>query len=120
MNLSNVVQQLALENLTPEIDLSGVVFKHRGYVSDLLSDVLGNAPAGGVLITVQVHLNVVAVAVHADLAAIIFALGRLPDEATRERAVQENIVLLASKEPAFDIVGKLYALGLRGDAPCES
>lgn len=113
------MQQLELENLTPEIALDNVPEITRGYVSDLLSDVLGNAPAGGILITVQVHLNVVAVAVHADLTAVIFALGRKPDEATRERAVQENIVLLASPKPAFDLVGRLYALDIRGAIPCD-
>ena len=118
MILSELAQQLDLENLTPEIDLSSVPPVQNGYASDLLSDVLGNAPAGGVLVTVQVHLNVVAVAVHAELAAVIFALDRRPDEATRQRAVLENIVLLASKEPAFEIVGKLYALGVRGLSVC--
>ena len=118
MNLATLIQRLNLENITPEIALGQTRDLERGYVSDLLSDVMGNAPAGGVLVTVQVHLNVVAVAVHAELAAVIFALGRKPDEVTRARAVQENIVLLVSREPAFDIVGKLYALDIRGGAPC--
>ena len=118
MNLATLITQLNLENITPEIELDRVPDIKRGYASDLLSDVMGNAPAGGMLVTVQVHLNVVAVAVHAELAAVIFALGRKPDEATRERAAQENIVLLVSQEPAFDIVGKLYALDIRGGAPC--
>ncbi len=118
LNISTLVEQMKLENLTPEIDLTALPEIKRGYVSDLLSDVLGNAPAGGILVTVQVHLNVVAVAVHAELTAIIFALGRKPDETTRDRALQERVVLLASEEPAFDIVGKLYALDIRGAAPC--
>jgi hypothetical protein len=119
LNLCDLAQKLALENLTPEIPLDSRPEIGRAYVSDLLSDVLGNAPSGGVLITVQVHLNVVAVAVHADLAAVIFALGRTPDETTRERAARENIVLLVSREPAFDIAGKLYALGVRGADSCD-
>lgn len=119
MNLRTLVEELTLENLTPELSLTDDKDIRRGYVSDLLSDVLGNAPAGGLLITVQVHLNVVAVAVHADLAAVIFALGRKPDPATRDRAVHEGIVLLSSQEPAFDVVGKLYALGIRGIDSCE-
>lgn len=108
-----------LENLTGELSLATAPEINRGYASDLLSDVLGNAPAGGVLITVQVHMNVVAVAVHANLAAVIFALGRKPDETTRQRAAQENIILLSSQEPAFDLAGKLYALGMRGDISCD-
>jgi hypothetical protein len=114
MNLKTIASELQLENLTPEIDLDGGGDIQRAYVSDLLSDVLGHAPAGGLLVTIQVHLNVVAVSVHAGLAAVIFALGRKPDEMTRSKAAEEGIVLLASPEPAFDLAGKLYALGLRG------
>lgn len=119
MKLCDIAKELNLENLTRELSLSATPEIGRAYVSDLLSDVMGNAPAGGILVTVQVHLNVVAVAVHADLAAVIFALDRKPDEITRQRAVQENIILLASREPAFDIAGKLYALGMRGDTSCD-
>lgn len=119
MKILNLARQLGLENLTPEIDLETVPEIKSAYVSDLLSDVLGNAPTGGILITVQIHLNVVAVAVHAGLTAIIFALGRKPDELTREKAAQEGIVLLVSKESAFDIVGRLYAFDIRGTVPCD-
>jgi len=80
----------------------------------LLSDVLAHAPKGGVLVTVQVHLNVIAVAVHAELAAIVFASGRIPDDAVRAKAVEEGIALYGSERSAFDIVGRLYELGVRG------
>jgi hypothetical protein len=113
MKLTELAAKLGLDCLTPEVapavaDLSG------GYVSDLLSDVLANAPKGGVLVTVQVHLNVIAVAVHAELAAVIFAADRMPDDAVRARAVEEGIGLYLSKATAFEIVGKLYELGVRG------
>jgi hypothetical protein len=114
MKLSSLVQELHLENLTPTLPLDADIV--AGYASDLLSDVLAGAPAGGVLITVQVHLNVVAVAVHAELAAVFFAAGRRPETAVIERATQEGVALLASDATAFDLVGRLYALGLRGQA----
>ncbi len=115
MKLADIARKLALKNLTPEINLDRCPDITYGYASDLLSDVLAHAPAGGVLITVQVHMNVVAVAVHADQSAVIFALDRMPDEITRQRAAEEGVCLLGSPESAFEIVGKLYALGLRGD-----
>jgi len=114
MNLAEIADILGLENLTPEIDLDKAPDITSGYASDLLSDVLAHAPHGGVLVTVQVHLNVIAVSVHAALSVVIFALGRRPDDVTREKAVEEGICLLVSNEPAFEIVGKLYELGLRG------
>ena len=61
-------------------------------------------------------MNVVAVASHCELAAVIFAAGRRPDEAMRQKATQEGISLFSSPEAAFDIVGTLYNLGLRGNA----
>lgn len=112
MKLSAMAGKLELTNLTP--DLSHDPDVASGYVSDLLSDVLGNAPRGGVLVTVQVHLNVIAVAVHAELAAIIFAAERTPDEAVRAKAVEEGIRLYVSPLPAWEVVGRLYAAGIGG------
>lgn len=115
MNLTHAVRELGLTCLTPELDAGGVEVT-GGYVSDLLSDVLGNAPHGGVLVTVQVHLNVVAVAVHAEQAAVIFAMNRVPEKGVIQRAVEERILLYTTRLPAFEVVGRLYSLGLRGPA----
>jgi hypothetical protein len=116
MNLAELARTLNLENLAPAVRLSAAENVAAGYASDLLSDVLANAPRRGVLVTVQVHLNVVAVAVHADLAAVIFAAGRRPEPEVVARAAAEGVALLASDETAFDLVGRLYALGIRGRA----
>ncbi len=113
MTLSELTAKLDLQCLTPEAPAAAADVT-AGYVSDLLSDVLANAPRGGVLVTAQVHLNVIAVAVHAELAAVVFAAGRTPEDPVRERAVQEGIALYATTASAFDLVGRLYELGLRG------
>jgi len=113
MKLRDLVERLELQPLTPELGTEAVEIR-EGYVSDLLSDVLANGPKGGVLVTVQVHLNVVAVAVHAELAAVIFAMDRQPDEAVRKKAAEEGIRLFVSEATAFEIVGRLHELGVRG------
>jgi hypothetical protein len=113
MKLRDIVERLGLEPLTPELETDTTDIR-EGYVSDLLSDVLANGPQGGVLVTVQVHLNVVAVAVHAELAAVIFAMDRRPDEAVRQKAAEEGIRLFVSEATAFEIVGRLHELGVRG------
>lgn len=113
MKLADLATQLGLENLTPEIPSGNMDIQH-GYVSDLLSDVLAHAPQGGLLVTVQVHLNVIAVAVHAGLAAIVFAADRRPDDNVQSRAAQEGITLFATRDSAFDVVGRLHELGVRG------
>lgn len=115
MKLSEIVETLRLESLTAELPLSADHDIRGGYASDLLSDVLANAPRGGLLVTIQVHLNVIAVAVHAELAGVIFASSRRPEEEVRRRAIQEGIRLYSSAESAFDVAGRLYALGLRGN-----
>ncbi len=86
----------------------------QGYVSDLLSDVLAHAQKGSVLITLQTHINVIAVCVHAELSAVIFTQDRRPEESVIKKAEEEKILLFTSPDNAFNIVGKLYALGLRG------
>jgi hypothetical protein len=85
-----------------------------GHSSDLLSDVLAHAPAGCVLVTIQVHMNVVAVAAHAGVSAVIFSSGMVPAPEVVRKAEDEKIVLLGSSEPTFSVVGKLYGLGIRG------
>ena len=114
MKLEQIVAELGLTGLTPSLDQAGEAEIERGYASDLLSDVLAHAPAGGLLVTLQVHLNVVAVASHAELAAVVFAGGRRPEEDVVRKAVEEGVALYAAQADTFDVVGRLHALGVRG------
>jgi hypothetical protein len=114
VKLEQIVAELGLTELTPAAGDSVDGEITRGYASDLLSDVLANAPSGGLLVTLQVHLNVIAVAAHADLSAVVFAGGRRPDDEIVAKAVEEGLALYASGDDTFEVVGRLYALGLRG------
>jgi hypothetical protein len=114
MTLEEMERELALEYITPELRSGAPLDVTRGHASDLLSDVLASAPGGGILVTVQAHMNVIAVCVHAGLPAVIFASGRAPEDAVRQRAVKEGVHLFVSKQSAFDVSGQLYAFGLRG------
>jgi hypothetical protein len=112
MKLTELADKLDLRSLTPEVvnrdDVTG------GYASDLLSDVLVHAPAGGVLITLQVHLNVIAVASHAGLQAVIFSSDRIPEQDVIDRAAGESLSLFATAADTFEVAGRLYEMGLRG------
>lgn len=88
-------------------------FITTGYTSDLLSDVMGNADEGSVLITIQAHKNTIAVASLIGMPAIILCNGRTPTEDMIGAAKEEGIAILATNESQFTAsykVAKLLAL----------
>jgi hypothetical protein len=86
----------------------------RGYASDLLSDVLANTEEGDLWITLQIHQNIAAVASMKGLAGIVLVNGREPEQETVEKAEVENIVIMVTELPTFELVGRLYGLGITG------
>jgi len=86
----------------------------QGYVSDMLSDVIGDAPERSLWITMQKHKNVVAVAVMKSLAAIVLTKGRTPEADTAAKAEEEGVVLLTSDLGAFELAVRLNQLGVKG------
>jgi len=114
MTLIEIIDRLELTLLNPRVALDEAKETASAHASDLLSDVLANAPSGGLLLTIQVHMNVVAVALHANLSGVIFTSGMSPEEAVLAKATAEGLPLLGTAESTFDVAGRLYALGLRG------
>ncbi len=112
MKLKEIVEALGLEVRSG----SGLLDKEvrGGYASDLLSDVMAHTRPGDLWITLQVHLNIVAVATLNDLAGIILVNGREPEEATLRKATEEGVVLMVSPLSTFEVAGRLYELGIRG------
>ena len=90
-----------------------------GYVSDLLSDVMGNADEGKVWITLQTHKNIMAIASLKDLAAIILVSDNKPEDDTIAQSNEEGIPILGTTLSCFDITGKIYEL-LRGNNGIQS
>ncbi len=72
-----------------------------GYTSDLLSDVMGNAPDKSILVTIQAHKNTVAVASLAGIQAVLLCNGRKVPEDMREAAEKEGISLLGTEKNQF-------------------
>lgn len=72
------------------------------YTSDLLSDVMGNAPDDSVLITIQAHKNTIAVASLASINAIILCNNRKPPEDMLPAAENENIAILKTELNQFE------------------
>jgi hypothetical protein len=114
MNLKEIVDALHLEVKSGADRLDNAIT--GGYVSDLLSDVLAHSREGNIWITLQFHQNIVAVAGTKELSGIILINGRVPEENTLHKAEEEHIPVMVSSMPAFEVVGRLYALGICGEA----
>ena len=112
MTLQDIIDQLSLQVLTTPVDFTQLK-PQCGYASDLLSCVMAGAGAHGVWVTLQAHANIVAVAVLLELQAIIITEGAQPEADVIKKANEEGITLLATDQPTFTVVGKLWEMGLR-------
>jgi predicted transcriptional regulator len=112
MKLKELVEQLNLELTTPNTTMESEV--KTGYASDLLSDVLANSIEGDLWVTRQTHLNIVAIAVMRDLSGILLVNGSQPDPDTLEKATEKMIPIFRTSLPTFEVVGRLYQLGISG------
>jgi predicted transcriptional regulator len=108
MKLSNVVEKLSLEVKTGKNNLQNNVT--GVYISDLLSDVMGNSKDGNIWITLQTHLNIVAVAGLKNLSGIIIVGNRQLQEDVLQKAEAEKITVMSTPLTAFEVAGKLYQL----------
>jgi predicted transcriptional regulator len=104
----DIVNSLDLKVYTEITDMSREIT--GGYASDLLSDVMGNAQAGNIWITLQTHINIVAVASLKDIGAIILVKGLQPEQNTLQKALDEGILILGTPHQTFEISGMLYQL----------
>ena len=113
MNLADLIKNLDLKVFAGQPDPARQV--DEGYVSDLLSDVMANSRKDSLWVTMQIHPNIVAVAVLKELAAVILVNGREPAEETVEKAEKEHVLILGTPLPAFELVGRLYGIGIKGN-----
>lgn len=112
MNLQQIIHELDLTVLTEAQDFARIV-PTGGYSSDLLSCVMAGAKKGHLWITLQAHLNIVAVAALNEVAAIIITEDAQPDAASIAKANQQGVILLSTSQSTYDINGKLWELGIR-------
>ncbi len=112
MTLQQVIDQLHLKVFTPPVDFAEIT-PSGGYASDLLSCVMAGAKPGHIWVTIQAHINIVAVAALTETCAIIIAEGAVPEPNVIEKANSQHITLLGSSETTYQIVGQLWEMGLR-------
>ena len=115
MQLTQLVQipELRLEVKAGQKQLDRVV--KGAYASDLLSHVMARAKEGNIWVTIQAHQNIVAVAALLNLAGIVIAGGIEPQADTLLKAEEEGIPILTTSLASFEVIGRLYALGVGAD-----
>ena len=107
MRLKDIVEQMDLEVLSEsnlEVDVKWA------YTSDLLSDVMSGAEPAYLWLTIQKHMNIIAVAKLKELAGIVLSKGVKPSDAVVEKARAEGINLFLSNKSLFEIGGELYEI----------
>ena len=108
MTTQDLIEKLGLKALSKfePRDVDGV------FVSDMLSDVMAGARSGNLWLTIQTHKSIVPAANLVDVSAVIITSGKEVPKETVELASKYNIAILSSELATFELVGKLYGLGL--------
>ena len=112
MNLQQIIDELELSVLTEAKDFAHI-HPTGGYSSDLLSCVMAGAKMGNIWITLQAHLNIVAIAALNEVDAIIITENAHPDTASIAKANEQGVILLSTAQPTYEVIGKLWQMGLR-------
>ena len=103
--LNEIIQEFKFKKIT-NINTNPVVID--GYVSDLLSDVIANADEGFLWITIQKHMNIIAVAKLKKISAILITNSGIPEDNVIKKAKEEGVILLTTEENSFKVSGKIY------------
>ena len=108
MKTSELVQQLGLKVFNEQSDkeIRGV------YISDMVSDIIG-IKEGNLLVTLQTHKNLIAAANLVDVAAVVYARGKIPPEDVVALANRAKIWLLGYDKDTWALAKSLFELGVR-------
>ncbi|MBQ9265090.1 MAG: AraC family transcriptional regulator [Clostridia bacterium] len=110
MTIAELAALIEAENQTPSLPIDRTV--SCGYTCDLLSWVMAHGEEGMAWVTVQTHMNVVAVAVLADMACVIMPENIDMPKESIDKAADEGLVILKSPLTAYAICGRMAAQGI--------
>ena len=111
MTLQDIIRELDLSVYTDPKDFSSVQ-PSGGYAADLLSCVMASARPVYIWVTLQAHINIVAVAALTEVCAIIISEGTLPEPDVIEKANSQGITLLGTTANTYQVAGKLWEMGI--------
>lgn len=98
---------LKTNNETANKEIKGV------YCCDLLSFVMSKGSKNDLWITVQTHMNIVAIASLLEFACILVPENINIEEETLIKANEEDICILSTSLNAYEIFKKLYEAGIK-------
>jgi serine kinase of HPr protein (carbohydrate metabolism regulator) len=110
MKLKKIADELNLELVSGYYDENREV--DGAYIGDLLSIVMSKAKENNIWITIQTHLNVVAVASLIGISCIIIAENMKIDHDTIEKADEVEIPIFRSSLNSYELACKLKELGV--------
>jgi predicted transcriptional regulator len=109
MKISELAKKTGLKaiNESKDKNIEGV------YISDMASDIITNAKANVLLITLQTHKTLIAAANLIDVAAIVFVKGKKPGQDIIELATKVGIALFYTEDDTWTFASKLTRLGIQ-------
>ena len=110
MILKELLAVTGAKDMTPETDKETEV--SCGYTCDLLSWVMAHGREHMAWVTVQTHMNVIAVATLHEMSCVIIPEGIRVEDAVAAKAAEEGVAMLSSPLTAYEISGRMHALGV--------
>ena len=113
MKVRELAEKLGAKVLSGEENLETEI--SCGYSCDLLSWVMAHGKKGMAWITVQTHMNVIAVASLMEMSAVILPEGITMEGPSLEKAREEGVAVLQSKKSAYALCALMEKGGLPAD-----
>ena len=110
MNVAELIALTGAKNMTPDLPTDKQV--KCGYTCDLLSWVMAHGKQGMAWVTVQTHMNVIAVASLMEMAAVIIPEGIEMEQTSIDKAKEEEVVVLQSGKTAFELCALMAQNGV--------
>lgn len=110
MNVSQLMTLVDGVNQTPSVAPDKEIA--CGYACDLLSWVMAHGEEDMAWVTVQTHMNVIAVAVLAEMSCVILPENIDMDGESLKKAAEEGLCVLKSPLTAYAICGRMAAAGI--------
>ena len=108
MTTSALIERLGLKTFNEQGDkeIRGV------YISDMVSDIIG-IKEGNLLVMLPPHKNLLAAANLVDVAAVVYARGKVPPDDVVALANRAKIRLLGYDQDTWTLAKSLFELGVR-------